>query len=223
MKLVPFLFILLSFFSSPIFAANNFVVGVGDYDYLPHHGIINHEYRGYAREILDLFSKKSGLILIYRPLPWKRVIHEYTNGNVDFIFPDNPFWDTEAKKGKKIQYSNAVVSYIDGVVVLPENKGRGIDHLKTIGTLRGFTIWDYKKYIQSGQMELAESNNFVPLLKQVLMKRIDGAYMELAVANYYLQDVLKKPGALVFDPNLPHTRDNYHLSSIKHPPNYSGI
>ena len=49
------------------------------------------------------------------------------------------------------------------------------------------------------------------------MKHVDGAYIELAVANYYLRDVMKKPGTLVFDPDLPHTKDSYHLSTINYP------
>lgn len=204
-------------FASPLFATEEYVVGVGDYDYLPHHGLVDREYTGYAREVLDLFSQTSGYLLTYRPLPWKRVIHEYIRGDVDFVFPDNPHWDTEAKEGKDVQYSNTVVTYIDGVVVLPENKGKGISHLKILGTVRGFTSLDYYDDIESGQIELSENTNFIPLLQQVLMKRVDGAYIEVSVANYYLREHLKKPGALVFDADLPHTEDSYYLSSIKYP------
>ncbi len=107
--------------------------------------------------------------------------------------------------------------FTDGVMVLPENKGKGIGQLKTMGTLRGFTVWTYKDYIRSGQVKVAESDNFIPLLKQVLIKHIDGAYIELAVANYYLHEVLEKPGGLVFDPDLPHTNDYYYLSTINNP------
>lgn len=217
MKLISLFLFFLSIFTSPLYAAKEFVVGVGDYDYWPHHGVVGKEYKGYAREVLDLFASKSGYNFIYRPLPWKRVIYEYTRGNMDFIFPDNPVWDMEEKEGRDIQYSKSVVSYLDGVVVLHENKGKGIDHLKSLGTLGGFTVWDYNKYFQSGQIKLTEVNDFVPLLKQVLMENIDGAYIEIAVANYYLREVLKRPGGLVFDSDLPHTKGSYYLSTIKHP------
>ena len=216
-KITGVLLVLLSAFASPLSAAGEFVVGVGDYDYWPHHGVVDHEYRGYAREVLDLFSERSGHVLVYRPLPWKRVIHEYIRGDIDFVFPDNPLWDRDAKEGKDIRYSDAVVAYVDGVVVLPENKGLGLSHLKTLGTLRGFTVWDNNEHVQSGKIKLAESDDFVPLLKQVLMKRVDGAFIELAVANYYLREVMKKPGALVFDSELPHKEDSYYFSTIKHP------
>ena len=216
-KLIGIVLVLLSAFASPLYAAGEFVVGVADYDYWPHHGVVDNEYRGYAREVLDLVSEKSGHVLVYRPLPWKRVTHEYVRGDVDFIFPDNPLWDTEEKEGKDVRYSNPVVAYVDGVVVLPENKGKGLSHFKTLGTLRGFTVWDNKDLTQSGQVKLAESDDFVPLLKQVLMKHVDGAYIELAVANYHLGEVLDKPGALVFDPDLPHRKDSYYFSTIKYP------
>ncbi|MCR6633209.1 MAG: hypothetical protein NVV74_25965 [Magnetospirillum sp.] len=55
------------------------------------------------------------------------------------------------------------------------------------------------------------------LLKQVAMERIDGAYASVAVANYYLDAVLGSPGALRFDPSLPHSRDHYMLSTVSHP------
>ena len=102
----------------PLWAAEEFVVGVGDYEYLPHHGLVDNQYTGYAREVLDLFAQKSGYTFTYRPLPWKRVILEYMNGDLDFIFPDNSYWDTEPKEGKDVYYSDPVVAYIDGVVVL---------------------------------------------------------------------------------------------------------
>ena len=216
-KLIIILLIFFSIFTLPLFAATEYVVGVGDYDYWPHHGVNDNKYQGYARELLDLFSKKTGHIFVYRPLPWKRVIHEYIRGEIDFIYPDNSAWDVEAKKGKAVHYSNAVVTYVDGVVVLPENKGNGIRRFKTIGTIRGFDVWEGTNYIQTGQVKVAESNDFGPLLKQVLMENVDGAYIELAVANYYLREVLNKPGALVFDPDLPFREDSYYLSTIKHP------
>jgi hypothetical protein len=46
---------------------------------------------------------------------------------------------------------------------------------------------------------------------------VDGVYINIAVCNYHLDETLKQPRVLVFDPSLPHTRDFYRLSSLKHP------
>ncbi|MBI1835277.1 MAG: hypothetical protein HYR92_05935 [Burkholderiales bacterium] len=62
-----------------------------------------------------------------------------------------------------------------------------------------------------------ENDSFVSLLKQAQLKRVDGAYINIEVAKYQLKEVLHQPGSLVFDPDLPHTKDYYYLSSVKHP------
>jgi len=40
--------------------------------------------------------------------------------------------------------------------------------------------------------------------------------VQTSVGKYYLNSI-KKSGALVFDPSLPHTKSSYKLSSAKHP------
>lgn len=200
-----------------IMAEETYVVGVGDYEYLPYHGIEDGEYTGYARELLDRFAQYAGCRLIYRPLAWKRLVLQYIDGELDLIFPDNPQWSTKTKEGSQVVYSRPVALYTDGVMMLPENLGKGVDHLKRLGTIGGFTVWDYYDEIASGQIELEESSDIVPLLHLVLLNRIDGAYIETSVADYYLREHLQKPDALVFDGDLPHTQDSYYLSSIHSP------
>ena len=114
-------------------------------------------------------------------------------------------------------YSDSIVEYIDGVMVLPSHKGRGVASLKTIGTVRGFTPWDFFDLIKAGKLEISENNSFTGVLRQAVLDRVDGAYINVAVANYQLKEILRQPGALVFDSGLPHTRSSYFFSSIKHP------
>ena len=102
-------------------------------------------------------------------------------------------------------------------MVLPENKGKGMDFLGKLTTLRGFTPWDYLGAIKSGEVSLNEVNNMTALVKQVQSGRADGAYFNIAVAEYFLNEKMNAPDAIVFDPALPHTRSHYHLSTLKHP------
>lgn len=81
----------------------------------------------------------------------------------------------------------------------------------------GFTAWDYLDLIQKGTVAITENSSFEGLLKQVLMGRVDGAYINTEVGRYQLETILKKPGELVFDPSLPHTKSVYLLSTITHP------
>lgn len=55
------------------------------------------------------------------------------------------------------------------------------------------------------------------MVRQTLLKDTDGAYYNVVVAAYYLNNIRAKPGALTFDAGLPHTRGTYHLSSMGHP------
>ncbi|HVI51269.1 MAG TPA: transporter substrate-binding domain-containing protein [Candidatus Sulfotelmatobacter sp.] len=198
-------------------SAEHFIIGVEAIDYMPHYGVKpNGEYQGFARALFDAYAADRGHQIEYRPLPVNRLFHELLEGRLDFKYPDNAFWQTELKTGKTVAYSDPVVNYIDGVLVLPENKGKPVDTIRTLGTVRGFTAFDWLDRLKSGATALEENPSFSGLMFQAMNKRIDGAYANVAVANNTL-DGMQKPGALIFDPGLPHTRSSYKLSTLKHP------
>jgi len=196
--------------------SKTFIIGVENIKYYPHYSNENGEYSGYARAVLDAFAEKKGYTFIYNLMPVKRLYGEFLSGKVDFKYPDNPLWMGDAKKGKKIEYSKPVAEYIDGVMVLKENKKKGKSFLKNLGTVRGFTAWKYLDEMKKGKIKFHENSTFEGLLKQVILGRIDGAYINVAVAEYQLNKILNKKGSLVFDSSLPFEKDNYYLSSIKH-------
>ena len=193
------------------------VVGVESQSYRPFYWTENGQYHSPAREILDEFARQARINFIYRPLPVNRLYREFLSGQLDFKFPDNPQWKIEEKKGRSIIYSDSVVEYIDGVMVTPQRKGRGVKAIKVLGIILGFTPWDYQDLIQKGQIRLVENGSFEGLLEQAIRGRVDGAYMNPIVARFHLEKAMQKPGALVFDPDLPHTKGSYLVSTIKHP------
>jgi ABC-type amino acid transport substrate-binding protein len=197
--------------------AQEYTVGVEDLDYFPAYAMRNKEYVGAAREILDRFAQKQGITFSYRALPVLRLTGYFVEGKVDFKFPDNANWAGDAKAGKAIVYSGAVFGYTDGVMVLPGRKGNGLDGFKTLGTVRGFTAWDFLGLVKSKQVEIREANSLDSLILQAINNRVDGGYFNVSVAEYFLANNLKQPGALVFDDSLPHTNSFYTLSSIKNP------
>lgn len=195
-----------------------YIIGVENIQYYPIYNWNGKEWTGYARELLDKFASKKGYTFKYVALPVARLFNDFVvSQTVDFKFPDNPYWATDLKKGKTIVYSKSVVEYIDGVFVLPEKKGKGLDYLKNLGTVMGFTAWDYLDLIKAKKVILKESTDFTSLLQQVLNKNTDGAYINIVVAQYHLNEVFKKSDALVFDSDLPYTRSAYFFSSIKYP------
>lgn len=209
--------------SAPAPAQQSFTVGVEELDYLPHYSWDatapkGQEYQGYAREVLDAFAQAKGYSFTYVAYPVARLFDEFlTKQSVDFKYPDNPYWSAEAKKAVPVVYSDPVVAYIDGVMVTPARKGQPAASLKTLGTIRGFTAFEFLDAVKAGQVTLDESTDYQALLKKCALGRVDGAYSNVAVANWNLQEKLKQPGALVFDANLPHTKSHYLLSTIKRP------
>jgi ABC-type amino acid transport substrate-binding protein len=196
---------------------NHFTIGVEDLDYLPYYSSTGNNYQGYARELLDAFAKERGYVFDYKPLPVKRLFQSLLKHQVDFKFPDNPNWQSDLKKDSHIVYSEPAATYIDGVMVQKGKKGLGIDHLKKLGTVMGFTAWEYLARIQKGTVAISENSSFEGLLKQVVMGRVDGAYINPEVGRYQLETILKQPGTLEFDPGLPYTKSVYLLSTITHP------
>lgn len=195
-------------------AAKDYVVGVEELDYLPIYGIRDGRYSGAAREILDRFAADRGHSFTYRPLPIKRLFSELAGGMIDFKFPDNPYWNPDAKKGKPVVYSQPAIRYVDGVLVVPDNRDKGPDAIAVLGTVSGFTPFAWLDRIGAGKTKLEENSSLPLLLKQAATGRIDGAYANVAVANHHLAAT---PGALVFAPNMPHTKDGYMLSTTRHP------
>lgn len=192
-------------------------IGVENNQYMPAYSYEDGEYKGFARAVLDAFAKDKGYRFEYRAMPVVRLFTAFVNGEVDLKFPDNAMWSGDMKKDKTVTYSDPVVAYVDGVSVRPDRKGQPADSVKSLGLVRGFTAWDWQDRLKAGAVTLHENNNFTALLETAIAGRNDGAYANVAVVNHQLDKVLGKPGALAFDPTLPHTRSHYHLSSIKHP------
>ncbi|OUR94971.1 hypothetical protein A9Q81_14500 [Gammaproteobacteria bacterium 42_54_T18] len=196
---------------------DTFIVGVENLEYYPLYEYKDGQYKGLAQTMLDQFGKDKGHTFEYKPFPVLRLTKYFVEKAVDFKFPDNEYWAKDAKLGHTVVYSDPVMEYTDGVLVIPERKGKGIDGFKKLGTVRGFTPWTYMSLIKSGSITVNEGNSLNAVVKQALNNRVDGAYFNVSVAKYFLEHQLKKPNVLVFDESLPHTTSNYHLSSIKHP------
>lgn len=194
--------------------AKEYVIGVENIKYYPHYSVEKGEYVGYAREVFDLFASKKGYKFTYKPLPIKRLFNDFLNGSLDFKYPDNPYWQKGLKEGKNVLYSKSVTEYIDGVMVKTEN--RGSVKLKKLGTVMGFTPWEFLSQIEKKEIVVKENKSFDNLLKQTIAGRVDGAYINTSIAKYNLEKT-KSSGKLIFDKTLPFTKSSYLISTMKHP------
>ncbi|PCJ16244.1 MAG: hypothetical protein COB04_11330 [Gammaproteobacteria bacterium] len=213
MKILWLLIISIMTFNS---AAKELVIGVEEIGYAPYYYVENGQYQGFAKEYFETFASQYGHQVRFKPLPIKRLYKSLTAGHIDFKFPDHPLWAKEAKAGVTIAYSSPVVEYIDGLMVSPKKADITLEQIKTIGTVRGFTAWDYLGAIKSGQIKSREVNSLDALMKMSINHRLDGAYFNIAVAKHALQQDLKQTDALIFAKQLPHTTSHYTVSTLKH-------
>ena len=192
-------------------------IGVESVKFYPLYGTnAKNEYIGFAREVFDKFGAAKGYEITYKPYRINKIFEMYYAGEFDIKFPDNPFWDADSKAKLDIKYSEGVTEFIDGTLVEPMNKGKGIEHIKKVGALKGFTPFDYLDHIQKGKIQISESSAFHGLITGMLSERIDAFYINVAIARYVLENLDQK-GMFVFDPDLPHTRTDYFASSINRP------
>ncbi|UCO99556.1 ABC transporter substrate-binding protein [Metapseudomonas lalkuanensis] len=193
-------------------------VGVEQVDYYPIFSAAppDYRYRGYARDLLDLFAEREHLHFTYVTLPVRRLFHAYWSGQLDLVFPDNPRWDA-AQKPAGITYSQPVLQFQDVMLVLPERKGDPRETFRLLGFVRGFTPWKFRDDIAAGRVTIKEAPNPEGLIHMVLAGYIDAANMARQVARFHLKNQGHEQGLVVEPALLPISDSYYHLSSIRHP------
>ena len=198
-------------------SAESYVIGVEKLAFAPHYSInAQGQYQGFARDLFDLFAAKSGVELSYKVLPVEQLLPALLAGEVDLKYPDSETWAQAQKAGKTLSYSQGVVEYVDGVLVAPQRQGQPIEALSRLAMVNGWTPWGYQERIDAGQIELTYSDDLRQMIRQALKKDTDGAYFNVVVATHYLDNIRARPGALIFDANLPHNRGSFQLSTLKH-------
>ncbi len=170
----------------------------------------------FFKDFIKAFGDKYHYQIQIREYPVKRLFAEFVNQKVDIKYPDHPKWGEDARKGLNIAYSDPVVSYREGVFVLPENVGKGLDNLRRLSIIRGFSPWPYMDRVKDKSITLVESSNDETAIKMTILERADGSYLSQA-ATEYTQNQLKLEKKLVLDQSLPNITDVYYVSTIKHP------
>lgn len=206
------LFLLLFFV--PNAAAQEFVIGVEEIDYLPYYQVDKQgEYGGFSRDLLDAAAEELGVTFVYRPLPIQRLYRELLSGEIDFKYPDNELWSRVDRTKYEITYSDPVVGYIDGVLLNAEADFTLEDFTK-VGFVRGFGPWTLRSKIDAGEISATELNSLRSLLKLLEKGRFQGAYFNVAVAQHLSESASFQ--TLKFAEHLPHDKSNYRMSTLKH-------
>jgi len=207
------LWFIITFFYHYHALADAIVIGVQELDYYPYSQVVDGQYQGFARDLFDAFAIQQQLDISFRSLPIKRLYQELVNKRIDFKFPDNPFWAKEDKKDTTLFYSDAIVGYIDGVLVTEKKRHIPRDQFLEVGFVRGFAPWTLMTDINEGKLKAREANSLKSLILLALNQRIDGAYFNIKVAKYQLSNKSIYNGELYFAEHLPHHKANYRMST----------
>lgn len=195
-----------------------FVVGVQNFhDYSPYSSFVDNTYSGFNRELLDAFARDYGDEFVYMALPIKRLYRQFLDGTVDFKYPDNAIWSSTRKEGHNILYSDPIVSFVDGVIVLNKNKPMRLDAFNKLGMIAGFTPSPYLKHIDDKRLEIFETRSLEPLVKMLTTGRIDGIYTNLAVMRNHVTHQHDQTAPMSMSQTLPHVTGTRHLSTKLYP------
>jgi polar amino acid transport system substrate-binding protein len=200
-------------------APKEYIVAVESIDYMPLYDSSDRgAYHGYARDLLDLFARKYGYKLSYVPLPVNRLYREFfVNEYYDFKFPDNPNWQQESKTGRSVIYSDPVITVNEGIFVPAPRLGKGMESIKSIATITGFTPTPYLPAINSGKIKLYSVDSFQSLFKMSTINRVDGIYTNNFSVQYFQSTAANGKIHLEMDASLPKIASPFSLSTLKHP------
>ncbi len=213
------LFLVLSVYCHKAFnQQQNFTVGLENLDYLPYYqaSMSDKKPTGFGVELIELFASKYNYSVQFKVYPVRRLLSNLLAGKIDFKYPDSPNWSPALKKSHGLYYSDSSVEIIDGILTLEKYRELLLDEFTRLGSIRGFKPWPYMGAIQQRDLTLMEASSMDQLIRQLRKGRVQGIYINTNVGIDYAAhnfDGLK----LYWNKSLPFGRDNFSLSTIKHP------
>ncbi|MDF2176687.1 hypothetical protein P2G88_00300 [Aliiglaciecola sp. CAU 1673] len=194
-----------------------YTVGVEDYPhFLPYSQYQGGVYSGLGRDIMDAFLDGKPYRFEYVVLPLKRMDQDFVDGKLGLIFPQNPNWVQDLKAGLDIAYA-PMLEFTDGLIVLKQNAQDAHLKLKVLGVPLGFTPYPYFEDIHAKTIRTIEATDYNSLYLMLIRERIDGAYMNSRIANYYWRAIMgEKSPPITLAEDAPQGSGYWHLASFKH-------
>ncbi|MDO6566448.1 hypothetical protein Q4561_05215 [Alteromonas sp. 1_MG-2023] len=196
--------------------AEQYVVGAQNIEYFPHYDFTSKVDKGVGWAILEAFSDASGHEFVYLDMPVRRLQIELNKGNVDFVYPDNPRWNSKGTTLGEKTFSNPVAYTLSGTLVRSEDIGKGIDFVKKLAIPQGFTPVKWQNRLDANLLTLVpleKTYNAISLLQQ---KEVDAVDLEYHVGKYFTQSY-PQLGPFSVDVTLPFIDVPFLLSTLRHP------
>jgi ABC-type amino acid transport substrate-binding protein len=197
----------------PIYiAAEEYVIASQNIDYYPHYAF-NSANKGLGWAILEAYAEYSGHTFHYVSMPVLRLQKELVKGNVDLIYPDHPTWTNPITRASQKTFSLPLTTSLVGTFVRPENLGKGIDSIKKVSIVLGFSPLYWQERIDANYVELITVNNSTQAMNLAVLNKTDAADGDYFVYQY-LENSYRDLIPLVFDPTLPNTVVEYRLATV---------
>ncbi|MFE8071902.1 transporter substrate-binding domain-containing protein [Marinobacteraceae bacterium S3BR75-40.1] len=201
--------------SMPALAEEDVIIGVEELDLLPYYSGASTEYRGFARELLDNFAVQYDLDIQYKSMPLRRLAIALQEGEVDLRFPDRPAWRNQEMEEHRVYFSLPVMPFTDGFMVRPGLVDHTPYRMKSVGRVRGFALpKSWRDSLHMVRVHHVETDSLASLLDLAEMERTDAVYFNRAVFQWHQEYRRGKPSMMVFDPVLPSSKGNFHLSTV---------
>ena len=102
-------------------------------------------------------------------------------------------------------------------MVLANRRGQGLNNIRHLGTVRGFTAQAWQPQLDAGTVHLVETQDLHSLIRMVVRGRLDALYANPQVVRYQLAQLDMSNNYLQLDPQLPLIYTSFHLSSASRP------
>ena len=213
------LFIIQTIFANIDKPQDTFIVGVQSHNDIAFDGLESKSVckRMFFDFLLD-FAKANNINLEYKKLKKRDRMKGFLNHEVDFRFPDNPYWSAATKRNQEVIYSNPIYYYIEGLFIRSEDveKLNDLNKIKNIGIIGDIVPWFLHHNVEIQKTKLTQLLKNKLLIKALVSGEIDAAYSDFYWGNFTIKE-LELEDKIVFAKNLPNINDYYHLSTIKHP------
>lgn len=217
---MKYIFIIILFFSFYSFAKEvekkEYIVGVENYARYPFQSVINNNYHGVFKQILDKFASDYGIKFKYKPYKIKDLYSNFYINNLDFKFPDNPVWRSTQKNKFNIIYSDFITHYIDGIFVRSDDLSKNLNELKIVGSVDDIIQWTLISKEKKGKIEVRRYQSCSEMIDLLVKKEINAIYCNYDVMKYLLKESTINDN-IIINLDLPFIDNYFHISTIMHP------
>ena len=168
------------------FIKNNPIIKVGaETDWPPFDFVENGEYKGFAKDHLDLIEKKSGLKFEYITDTWENLLLKTKNKEIDML----PCLSKSDTREEYLLFTKNYVTTRDYLFANENNK-----NINTIDDIKGKTVSVVKNYIQEEvfkkeypSVKLYYVNNILEAMDAVVTNKADFTVANIALMNYHIK------------------------------------